>query len=93
MAEVDMLSLVKDIFGIHVAGITQVNEVDAFHFQYCVSRAIWKDKAEAEAVLRVLIEIAGHKDVILTDADALHNSLLVSIAAVAKATLELGQPS
>jgi len=90
MADINMLTLLKDQF-INCNGqvYDDPEESSIYFFQTCVNNAVWKDKAEAQAVLEVLIDIADHLSVALADACEIQRVMLNCIVSIAKAAREL----
>jgi|GEM_PF-5439121 len=60
MAEINLPALLNDSRYTH-GGIIEFDMSELHFLQMCVTNAIWKDRAEAEAVLKFLIELADHE--------------------------------
>jgi hypothetical protein len=63
MAEIHVPTLLKDCFFLVNGEVTGVDISSVYFLQICISHAVWKDKTEAEMVLKMILKIAEHENV------------------------------
>ncbi len=92
MAEINLPTLLKKHLFLADGSVSGIDESTAYFVQSCVQNAVWKDSAEAQAVLDILIKLADHKSV-RDDDGGLQRMMLISIVIVVKAARGIERPS